>query len=112
MKCSPTREVYHHSLPPSLPTSLPPSLTANPTSLPPSVPPAMPAEWWWRCVMCNHVVRGISLLLAFLSVMIIFAEATLLSHKWVDLSLISALILMAGLHENIVLVRGDARCRE
>ncbi|GJP29655.1 hypothetical protein CLOM_g19288 [Closterium sp. NIES-68] len=60
------------------------------------------AEWWWRCAIRSHVVRAFALLLGLISLAILFAEATLLSQKWVDLSLFSVLVRGAALHGEAV----------
>ncbi|CAI5525853.1 unnamed protein product [Closterium sp. Naga37s-1] len=59
-------------------------------------------EWWWRCAIRSHVVRAFALLLGLISLAILFAEATLLSQKWVDLSLFSVLVRAAALHGEAV----------
>lgn len=60
------------------------------------------AEWVWRCLVSQQLMRLLALILGLMSVAIIFAEATMLSQEWVDLSLFSILIRSAGLQEEVV----------
>ncbi|CAI5508963.1 unnamed protein product [Closterium sp. Naga37s-1] len=92
--------VLHHLLQHCRPISGSTSSSVLPP-LPLFAPPHH-AEWWWRCAIRSHVVRAFALLLGLISLAILFAEATLLSQKWVDLSLFSVLVRAAALHGEAV----------
>lgn len=58
------------------------------------------AEYIWRCILRQRVVRTIAVVLGIMSCALIFAEATLpFAH---DLSLFSHLIKFAGQQEIVV----------
>eukprot|EP00271_Cylindrocystis_brebissonii_P006458 TRINITY_DN19250_c0_g1_i1.p1 TRINITY_DN19250_c0_g1~~TRINITY_DN19250_c0_g1_i1.p1 ORF type:complete len:937 (-),score=163.36 TRINITY_DN19250_c0_g1_i1:569-3379(-) len=59
-------------------------------------------EWLWRCLVEQWVMRLLAVILGILSVALIFAEATMLSQQWVDLSLFSVLVAAAELREEVV----------
>eukprot|EP00850_Spirogloea_muscicola_P000577 SM000002S05657 [mRNA] locus=s2:1440309:1445495:+ [translate_table: standard] len=62
------------------------------------------AEWWWRCIFKQQIVRACAIVLGFMSFAVIFAEATILagSTHVIDLSLFSILIKAAGGQEELV----------
>lgn len=70
----------------------------------PSSPLPPPPEWAWRCVVRQQMMRVFAAILGLLSAVIIFAEATMLSQAWVDLSLVSLLVKSAGTTEEAVQV--------